>query len=150
MTEVTIKLDVEDVPELGTRPICFPRRKLSADTSSRQFWGFSSFNQDRLGPIGFALRYSEPNQRGCIISESLFPDLPDYKQSSIELQTSIQFVNIDRAESIPMKWSGQTESQAMNKDIQFLFWHYLGRHELTGIKQLYHLLDFVVHPAAPL
>jgi hypothetical protein len=78
---VLIELNRKDVPELGTRPVYFHRRKLSADTTPEQFWGFFSFNQDPFGPTGLTVRLSgESSLKGRIVSESLPPDPPDYKQ----------------------------------------------------------------------
>ncbi|CAE6499566.1 unnamed protein product [Rhizoctonia solani] len=91
-TDVLITIDKMDVPELGTRPIYFYRRKLGADTSPEQFWGFFTFNQDPLGPTGLTVRRSGPNQRGRIVSESLPPDPPGYEQNCIELEMCVPYL----------------------------------------------------------
>ncbi|CAE6524570.1 unnamed protein product [Rhizoctonia solani] len=93
-TDVLITIDKQDIPELGTRPIYFYRRKPGADTSPQQFWGFFTFNQDPLGPTGLTVRCSGPNQRGRIVSESLPPDPSEYEQKWINLEIEIEYVNM--------------------------------------------------------
>ncbi|CAE6524909.1 unnamed protein product [Rhizoctonia solani] len=93
-TDVLMTIHKKDIPELGTRPIYFYRRKPGADTSPRQFWGFFTFNQDPLGPTGLTVRCSGPNEWGRIVSESLPPDPPEYEQLSIDLEIEIEYVNM--------------------------------------------------------
>ncbi|CAE6434294.1 unnamed protein product [Rhizoctonia solani] len=93
-TDVLMKIHKNDVPELGTRPVYFHRRRLSADTSPRQFWGFFSFNQDPLGPTGLAVRCSGPNQWGHVASESLPPYPPNYDRNYAGLEINIEHVNM--------------------------------------------------------
>ncbi|CAE6488876.1 unnamed protein product [Rhizoctonia solani] len=103
MTDVTIRICKEDVPELGTRPIYFYRRKAGADTSPQQFWGFFTFNEDPLGPTGLTVRHSGPGQSARIVSESLPPDPADYKQKWTHLEIAIEFVEMINDWSVRIK-----------------------------------------------
>ncbi|CAE6345601.1 unnamed protein product [Rhizoctonia solani] len=116
---VLIELNRKDVPELGTRPVYFHRRKLSADTTPEQFWGFFSFNQDPFGPTGLTVRLSgESSLKGRIVSESLPPDPPDYKQRFKTFEIEIQCVNMDDDWEVLIRRK-QKEDRANNPKMRY-------------------------------
>ncbi|KAJ1310502.1 hypothetical protein OPQ81_007234 [Rhizoctonia solani] len=88
-TDVLVSIDKKDIPELGTRPIYFYRRKSGVDTTPQQFWGFFTFNQDPLGPTGLTVRRSGTKQWGRIVSESLPPDPPEYEPKWIDFEMCV-------------------------------------------------------------
>jgi hypothetical protein len=74
-TNASVTIVKEDIPELGTRPIYFYRKRNWRVATPQEFWGFFTFNKDPNGRTGLHVRV-QADGRARIVSDYLSPNAP--------------------------------------------------------------------------